>query len=182
MSKNHLKKLCICSLLAALFVALEWIAATFGKIAFLDNYQIPISCFPLILASVMFGLGWGTLTAVVGSFVSQIGFGIGWGTLLWMAPTVIYAIVVALLYSAFRKSDKTYLLAIEFFLSSIILSALNTVAMYINNLIYGIPYDLLNKIFKIIVSLKLVGAIVFAIIFAIITPPLIKKLKKIIKL
>lgn len=182
MSKNYLKKLCICSVLAALYVALEWIASSFGKIAFLDNYQIPISCFPLILASLMFGVGWGTLTAVVGSFVSQLAFGIGWGTLLWMAPTILYTLSVALLYIAFKRSNKTPLLAIEFFISSIILSCLNTIAMYINNLIYGIPYDLLNKIFKVIISLKLAGAVIFAIIFALITPIIIKRIKKLIKL
>lgn len=182
MNKNNVKKLCICSILAALFVALELVASTFGKIAFLDNYQIPISCFPLILASVMFGFGWGTLTAVVGSFLSQLAFGIGWGMLLWMAPTVIYSISISLLFMAFRKSEKTHVLALEFFISSLVLSFLNTIAMYINNLIYGIPYDLLNKFLKIIISLKIVGAVIFAIIFAIITPPLVKKFKKIVRL
>lgn len=181
MKKSYLKKMCVCAVLAALYVALEWLASTFGKIAFLDNYQIPISCFPLILAGVMFGFGWGTVTAVVGSFISQLGFGIGWGTLIWMAPTVLYAMAVALLYKAFKKSNKTYVLSIQFFISSIILSILNTIAMYINNYIYGIPYDLLNKLFAVIVSLKLVGAIVFAIIFALIIPPIINKLKKVIK-
>ena len=182
MKKNYLKKLCVCSVLAALYVALEWIASSFGKIAFLDNYQIPISCFPLIIASVMFGIGWGTLTAAVGSFISQIGFGIGWGTLIWMAPTVIYGLSVAVLYLLFKKNNNTFALATQFFISSIILSLLNTIAMYINNYIYGIPYDLLNKIFKIIVSLKLIGAIVFAVIFALITPIIIKNLKKAIKI
>lgn len=182
MSKNYVKNLCVCSILAAFFVALELISSSLGKIAFLDNYQIPISCFPLIIANIMFGFGWGTLTAVVGSFLSQLTFGLGWGTLIWMAPTIIYSMSVSLLYSAFRKSDKTFILAIQFFISSIILSCLNTFAMYVNNLVYGIPYDLLNKIFKVIVSLKLVGAVIFAIIFAIITPPIIKNLKKIIKL
>jgi len=182
MKKNYVKKLCICSILAALYVALEWIAASFGKIAFLDNYQIPISCFPLIIASVLFGIGWGTLTAVVGSFISQLAFGLSWGTLLWMAPTVLYAFFVAILYIAFRKSDKIHILAIQFFLSSLILSFLNTVAMYFNNMIYGIPYDLLNKIFAVIVSLKLIGAVVFAVIFAVVTPLVVNKLKKTVKL
>lgn len=181
MKKNYLKKLCVCAILAALYVGLELIASTFGKVAFLDNYQIPISCFPLVLSSVMFGPVWGTLTAIVGSFISQIGFGIGWGTLIWMTPTVCYALMVALMYLVFQKSDKTYILAIQFFISSIFLSALNVIAMYINNYIYGIPYDLLNKLFAVIVSLKLIGAIVFAIIFAIIVPPIISKLKKVLK-
>ncbi len=181
MKKNYLKKLCVCAVLAALFVALELLSSTFGKIAFLDNYQIPISCFPLVLACVMFGFGWGTATAVVGSFVSQLGFGIGWGTLIWMTPTVFYAMSVALLYNAFKKSNNRYILSAQFFISSIILSILNTVAMYVNNYVYGIPYDLLNKLFSIIISLKLVGAIVFAIVFAIIIPPIINKLKKVIR-
>ncbi len=181
MKKDYLKKICICAVLAALFVALEYISSTLGKIAFLDNYQIPISCFPLILASVIFGFSWGTLTAVVGSFISQLGFGIGWGTLIWMAPTVLYAMTVALLYYAFKKSSKTYALSIQFFISSITLSILNTFAMYINNYIYGIPYDILNKLFSVIISLKLVGAIIFSVFFALIIPPIINKLKRVIK-
>ena len=88
---------------------------------------------------------------------------------------------VALLYKAFRESEKTYILSIQFFISSILLSILNTVAMYFNNYIYGIPYDLLNKIFAVVVSLKLIGAIIFALIFAFIIPPIVKKLKKLIK-
>ncbi len=181
MKKNYVKKVCVCALLAALFVALELLSSTLGKIAFLDNYQIPISCFPLVLASVMFGLSWGTLTAVVGSFISQLSFGISWGTLIWMAPTILYTMAVALLYKAFQKSNKTYILSIQFFISSVLLSILNTIAMYINNYIYGIPYDLLNKLFAVIISLKLIGAVVFAIVFALIIPPIINKFKKIIR-
>ncbi len=178
--KKEIKIICVCSVLAALYVALEWIASTVGKIAFLDNYQIPISCFPLILAAILFGVKWGTLTALVGSFISQIAFGLSWITLVWMAPTILYTVAVAVLYMVFKRSDKRYILAFEFFISSIVLSVLNTVAMYINNLVYGIPYDIYNKLFAVIVSLKLVGSVAFAIIFAVITPTIINKMKKII--
>lgn len=182
MKKNNLKKICICAILSAVYFALEYLSSTIGKIAFLDNYQIPISCFPLIIASVFFGVKWGAVTAVVGSFLSQIPYGLGWATLIWMMPTVLYAIAVAVLYLVFRKSNNRIILAIEFFISSIFLSCLNLVAMYFNNLLYGIPYDLFNKIFAVIVSLKLIGAIVFAIIFAVITPPIIKKIRSIVKI
>ena len=179
--KKELKIICACSVLAALYVALEWVASTIGKIAFLDNYQIPISCFPLILAAVMFGVKWGTITALVGSFISQIGFGLSYVTLIWMAPTVFYTMLVAALFIAFKKSEKRYILAIEFFISSIVLSLLNIIAMYFNNMAYGMPYDIYNKLFAVVVSLKLVGAVIFAIIFAIITPSIIKQIQKIIK-
>lgn len=181
-NKKNLKSLCVCSVLAALFIPLEWLASNFGKIAFLDNYQIPISCFPLILASVMYGIGWGTATAFVGAFLSQIiMFGLGWSSLLWMAPTVIYAFLVALLYKVFRKSDKFYFIAIQFFISSLVLSGLNIITLYIDSLIVGYPYDFLEKFFKIIASLKIVGGLIFAVIFAIIVPPVINKIKKVLK-
>ena len=184
MKKDYLKKLCICALMAALFVPLELLASNFGKIAFLDNYQIPISCFPLILISVMFGVRWGAVTAIVGSFVSQLsmGYGINWSTFLWMIPTIVYAILVALLYKAFRKSNKRYFLAIQFFISSIVLSLLNIGVLYVDSLIYGYPYNFLNGIFKFIISLKIIGGISFAWIFALVTPTIINSIRKIIKL
>lgn len=182
MKKNHIKKVCVCALMAALFVPLELLASNFGKLAFLDNYQIPISCFPLILTSVMFGVSWGGATAIVGSFISQLamGYGINWSTLIWMVPTVIYAIVVALLYKLFRKKDSLPYFATILFTSAIILSALNIGANYISNYITG--GKAVANIVALFASLKLVGGIIFAVIFAIIVPPIIVKIKKIIKL
>lgn len=182
MKKDYLKKICICGLLAALFVPLELLASNFGKLVFFDNYQIPISCFPLILASIMFGIRWGFMTSLVASFISQLamGYGINWSTLLWMIPTIVYAISVAILYKAFGKRDKFPLLAIEFFISSVILSTLNIGASYLSNYITG--GKAVANILAIFASLKFVGGIIFAIIFALIIPPIITKIKKIIKL
>lgn len=184
---DYLKKLCVCALLAALFVPLEALASNFGIIAFLDKYQIPISCFPLILASVMYGIGWGTSTAVVGSLLSQIVIlntnpDANAATIpIWMLPTIIYALLVAILYKVFRKSSKPYILAIEFFISSVVLSVLNIVALYLDSVIVGWPYEFLKNFFGVFVSLKLVGGLIFAVIFALIVPPIIKKLKAVLK-
>ncbi len=185
MKKDYLKKLCICSMMAALFVPLELFASEFGTIVFLNEYQIPISCFPLILTSMMFGVGWGTSTAVVGSFLSQLlishisNYPIGVSTIIWMIPTITYAFSVAVLYKAFRKNDNRFLLTLELFISAIILSALNIGASYISNYISG--GEVLAKLLAIFATLKVVGGIGFAIIFALVTPPIIKKFKKIIK-
>ena len=180
MKKNYVKKICICSVLAALYVALELLASTFGKIAFLDSYQIPISCFPLIIAAMLFGIRWSFLTALVGSFLSQLSYGISWNTIIWMIPTIIYAITVAVLYKAFKKNNKSYILSIEFFISAVVLSSLNIAAMYLSNWVtYG---DAVAKFIAIFASLKLIGGIVFAIIFAFIMPIIVKQIKKSIKL
>ncbi len=180
MKKNYVKKICICSVLAALYVALELLASTFGKIAFLDSYQIPISCFPLIIAAMLFGIRWSFLTALVGSFLSQLSYGISWNTIIWMIPTIIYAITVAVLYKAFKKNNKSYILSIEFFISAVVLSSLNIAAMYLSNWVtYG---DAVAQFIAIFASLKLIGGIVFAIIFAFIMPIIVKQIKKSIKL
>lgn len=183
MKKNYVKKLCVCSVMSALFVALEYLSALIAKLAFMDGYQIPISCFPLILASIMFGVRWGAFTAIVGSFVSQLilPYGISWSTLIWMAPTVIYGIIVATLYLSFKKSNNPFVLTFEFFVSSIILSSLNIFATFIDSLVTGYPYDFLKSFFVLFVSIKIIGAIIFAIIFAIITPYVIKRIKKTVK-
>ncbi len=188
MKKNYVKNLCISAVLAALFVALELLSANLGKLVFLDNYQIPISCFPLILASVMVGPIWGTAVGVVGSFVSQLFFGLSWSTIVWMIPTICYSLSVALLFLLFNKSYKSYVLGIEFLFSSLLLSSLNLLAMYFDINVLAVNYGfafgsnkLLNDLFAVFISLKLIGAIAFAIIFAVIVPPVVKKMKKIIK-
>lgn len=168
-------------MLAALFVPLEWLASTFGKIAFLDSYQIPISCFPLILASLMFGIRWGVATAFVGSFVFQtVMYGINWTSFLWMVPTVIYALVIALLYKLFKQKESFILIAINLFMSAVILSALNIGASYLSN--WATSGQAVANLIAIFASLKVIGGIVFAIIFALISPPIIKKIRKVIKL
>lgn len=182
MKKNYVKKICICAMMAALFVPLELLASNFGKIVFLDNYQIPISCFPLILASIMFGVPWGAATAVIGSFLSQLamGYGINWSTILWMLPTIVYGILVALLYKAFSKSDKFPALFINFFTSAVVLSTLNIGVNYISNYISG--GKAVANFIAIFASLKIIGGIVFAIIFALIMPIIVKQMKRLIKL
>lgn len=182
MKNNYVKKVCICAVMAALFVPLEMLAANFGKIAFLDNYQIPISCFPLIIASVMFGVSWGGATALVAAFVSQLamGYGINWSTVIWIIPTVVYALTVALLHKVLGKKDSFPLFALELFISAVVLSTLNIGASYLSNYITG--GKAVANLIAIFASLKLVGGIAFAVIFAVITPPIIKRIQKTVKL
>lgn len=179
MKKNNVKSLCIASVLAALYVALELIAMYTGILAFGNSYQIPISCFPLILASVMLGPVWGTAVGVVGSFLSQMlsPYGISWSSFIWMIPTIAYSLAVALLFIAFKKSYKTPVLAAEFIISSLLLSFLNLAANYS----YNILADFSNILLKLFVPVKLVLAIIFAIVFAIVAPPIIKKLRPFIE-
>ncbi len=175
---TEIKSLCIASVLAALYTALELIAISTGAFAFGNNYQIPISCFPLIIASILLGVYWGTSVGIVGSFLSQLlSYGIGWSSLIWMFPTIIYSLTVAVLYKTFNKNNKFYVIAFELIISSLVLSILNVLAKYLENYIS----DLTNSLLAVFLPIKLVLAVVFAIVFAITAPPIIKKLRKFIR-
>ena len=71
-------------------------------------------------------------------------------------------------------------LFINLFISAVVLSALNIGAMYLSSWITG--GKAVANLIAIFASLKLFGGIVFAIIFALITPAIIKKIRKIVKL
>ncbi|MBQ6847866.1 MAG: ECF transporter S component [Clostridia bacterium] len=179
MKKANVKILCVSSVLAALYVALELLAMYSGILTFGDNYQIPISCFPLILASVTLGPIWGTAVGIVGSFLSQMlsPYGIGWSSVIWMIPTILYSLAVALLFLAFKKNCKRVVLSVQFIISSLLLSFLNIAANYSFNILA----DFSNVLLKLFLPVKIVFAVVFAIVFAIVTPPVIKKLKPFIE-
>ncbi len=178
-SKNQLKSLCVCSVLAALYVALEWVASYTGKIFFADAYQLPISCFPLIIASVMYGVFWGGMTGVVGSFISQLllPYPVSLSTILWMLPTIVYSLSVAVLFIIFKKSQKPYILSAELVFSSLLLSFSNIMINFLNNYIL----DLSNALLKMFLPVKLISAVISAIVFAVIVPPIIRKLKSVLK-
>lgn len=177
-NSKKIKSLCVCAVLSALYVALEIIATYMSELFFGGSFQIPISCFPLILASVMFGPVWGTATGIVGSFLSQLlsPYGLDWSTVLWMIPTILYSLVIAILFISFKKNENRVILGIEFLISQLILSASNVLV----NFYFNYVQNLSNALLKIFLPVKLGMGIVFAIIFAFIVPPIISKIKKIL--
>ena len=172
---KNIKKLCGSAVMAALFVALEYLSATLGKMLFSDSYQLPLGCFPLLLAAVLYGPLWASGAAFVGAFLSQvITYGVDWSTLLWILPTVIYTLSAALLYIAFRRNNNRLLLGAEFFVCSIILSVLNVAVNYIFNYVQNLS----NALLKVFLPIKLGFGLVFAFVFAVIVPPIVNRIRK----
>lgn len=144
----------------------------------LENFKFTFEAFPVLVASLLFGPIDGLIVGGVGSLIYQVlfsGYGITATTLLWVVPHAFSGLTVGL----FAKS-KNYSLDIKqtcfiAIISSLTVTVLNIVALYIDSKMYGYySYALVfsNVIFKIITG------VILAIVYTFVLPKLISFLKK----
>ena len=81
--KEFLIKLCISSIMAALFVVFDMLSI---KIS--NNIKITFGGLPILIVAFLLGPLWGALTGFVGAFVGQLlSFGFSVTTLVWVRPS-----------------------------------------------------------------------------------------------
>ena len=150
------------------------ISAPFG-----GSMKLSISGLPIIIISSFFGPLWGAATGFVGAFLGQlITYGFGATTLIWVLPAVARGLVFGLLFKAFKKSLKPYILCIETVISALVVTAVNSIVMYIDSVVYAYT----SVILGVALINRIIAAVITSIIFALILPPILKVLKKIIKI
>ncbi len=175
---NKVKKLCIAAIMAALYVGLDFIAVAVSA-PFGGTMKISVSGLPVILAAITCGPLWGAAAGFVGAFIGQlVTYGISATTLLWVLPAVVRGLLAGWLFRLFRQSTKSYILALETIISSLAVTAINSIVMYIDGLIYNYSPVVLG------ISLvnRIIAAVITAIIFAIVLPLLIKFIRKVCKI
>lgn len=172
--KINTKMLCTEAIMAALFVVFDILATNFSSV-FGGNIKISLSGLPIIICSILFGPVSGMLVGLVGAFVSQmITYGITATTALWILPAVVRGLITGLLFIAFgRKLNFGYVTLITV-ISSIIVTAINTLVGYIDSLVYGYPY----AVFAMTTLTRFVTGVATAVVYSIILVPIIKELKK----
>ncbi len=184
-SKNYIRNLCLASVMAALYVGLDYFSTSLSGL-FGGSLKLSFSGLPVIIMSVFGGTVWGMLTGFVGAFIGQmITYGFTVTTLLWVLPAVVRGLSMGLLFIAFKRSIKSRFLVIETIISSVLVTAVNTGVMIIDFLILNYTgeynyYGTLGAVF-LGVPMRLISGIITAVIFAIILPYIIKLLNKIIK-
>lgn len=177
---NQIKIMCLAAVMAALYVGLDFLAVSVSA-PFGGNLKISLSGLPVIIVSIVGGPIWGAATGFVGAFVGQmITYGFSATTLLWVLPAVARGITVGLLFKAFKKSCRPLHLIIITCISSLIVTALNTGAMLIEQKLYGY-YSSYVAIFTAIPS-RVIAGIITAIIFSLMLPTIMDAVKKVIKI
>ena len=175
MSKSHYKTkfLCFCAIMSALFVALEF--ASFSPYA--PYIEISMSAFPIYLAAIYFGPAGGAAVALVGGFLAQLlRYGISYNMLYWMAPDILRGLAMGFLFIAFKKSYRFRFICIEMVIASLIATAANTAASFIDAHIFSYPYGVAAAIMVPRVLFSIATTAIMACVFI----PCHKALKRIL--
>ncbi|MCQ2455336.1 MAG: ECF transporter S component [Clostridia bacterium] len=175
--KKYTVKLCLSAVFTAMFVVLDYYADAISKLLS-GTIKISLSGLPIIIVAVVFGPLWGGAVGLVGSLVSQmLSYGFTATTVFWVLPATLRGIVAGLLFIMLKKSIKPHILAINTVISSLVVTAFNTLAMYIDAKVYKYPVVL----FGAALVNRIVIAVITAVIFAVLVPPIVILIKKIIK-
>lgn len=167
------KKQVLLSMLIALNVVLCILAPV--KLA---NMKFTFEAFPILIAAISGGPIDGLIVGTIGSSIYQIlfsGYGLMITTPIWVLPHAISGLVVGLYAKKhnFSLSNKqTIFICI---LSSLLVTTLNTFAIYLDAKIFG--YYTFAYVFGSILF-KIIAGIMLAILYALAIPKLINKLSK----
>lgn len=167
------KRLVTNAMLIAMYVVLS-LVATIN----LGNMKFTLDSFPIIIGSALFGPVDGMLIGLLGSFTNQmITYGFSATTLLWIIPAGVRGLLIGL-YAKKHNFDmslrQTQFITVS---SALLVTALNTAAMYIDAKIYG--YYSFAYVFGGIVP-RIVAGIIIAFIFGAVLPHVLKPLRNVV--
>ncbi len=160
----------------ALLIAIYCVLSILTPIK-ISNFKLTFEAFPILVAAIMFGPKDGLIVGTIGSFIYQLflsGYGISITTILWILPHSISGLIVGL-YTKKNNYKLTFKqICFITIISSLLVTTLNSIALYIDSLIYG--YYVKGLIMGSIIIKVLVG-IISSIIYSLIMPRLINFIK-----
>ena len=146
------------------------------------NIKFTLDAFPIIVGAVMFGPLHGGLIGFLGSSVYQLffsGYGITPTTPLWILPAIVRGLIIGFYSRSRGYEPKGRGLIFITVLSGLTVTALNTVALYTDSIIYN--YYSFELVFGLLIPKFIISAFL-AVVFALAVPSLVRKIRKNIKL
>ena len=153
----------------ALFVLLSYVSI---DLAFL---KLTFASFPIIVSSLLFGWVDGIAVGAIGEFIHQLlTYGLTPTTVLWMIPAFARGLIIGLYAQkhGFELSMKQT--AAIVLVSSLVVTALNTIVLYLDAAIVGYPTGL--NFARIV--LRFVSSVVMAAIYTAISPQAVRLIRK----
>jgi len=172
---NKTKRLTTLAMLIALYVVLSILTPIK-----LQNFKFTFEALPILVGALLFGPLDGFIIGTVGSFIYQLlfsGYGLTVTTPLWILPHAASGLLVGW-YA--RKTNYQYSLqsvAVIAILSALLVTTLNTLALYLDSKIFG--YYSKALVFASL-PVKILTGIILSVLFALILPELLKRVRKII--
>ena len=170
---STIRRLALSGVLAALYLALCYLDISFGR------YKITLAATVIYFVSFCFGPADCFFVCFVGVFLDQLLYGLTPTTLLWMLPPLLRPILInPFTYHYGKKGihmeDKKILSISLIIISSLLVSATNSLVFYLDSLIIGYPYKavLLDNILQAIITMG-TGVLEAFLLF-----PLVKAIRK----
>ncbi len=182
--KSYVATLCLSAVMSAIYVGLDWLANN-SSVIFGGSLKISLSGLPILIVAFFYGPLWGAACGFVGAFLGQIIFyGFEPMTLIWVLPAVVRGLSSGLLFKAFKNSTSPLKLTIVTCISSILVTAFNTLAKCIDFAIKGVYYEGAPASYAAIlieVPQRLIVGIITAMLLSLMLPTIIDSIKKTIK-
>ncbi len=163
------KRLVTNAALIALYVVLSLFSANLGAL------KLTFESFPVLVAALLFGWADGLLVGAMGGFLNQLlTYGLSVTTLMWILPNMLRGLVVGLYARAHGYALTTRQVAGVVLLSSLMVTALNTVALYVDSRIFHYPVSLTLGV----IGLRFLSSVVMAAVYTLVTPRTLTLLRK----
>lgn len=163
------KKMVLNALFIAMYVILSYVSINLG------NMAITFSGLPIIVGAMLLGPAAGLEIGLLGSLLDQLlRYGLTATTVIWILPAGVRGLMVGA-YSRHKNYRlNTRQMAFIILISAFVVTALNTVAMYIDSKFYG--YYTWVYVFGALL-LRYVSAVLTSIVYLLVIPALLKHLK-----
>lgn len=165
------RKLTVIALLTAVFVVLSM----FGTLK-LGWIRIGVDSLPIILGALLYGPAGGMLVAFLGKFMEQLlAYGITATTVLWIIPPVARGLLIGAYakHCGYELSRRQIIGALT--VTALVVTALNTMAMYLDSVIYG--YYSYAYVFGGL-TIRIISGVATAVVMAYVAPPVVEMLRR----
>lgn len=170
MRKLSTREMTLSAIFAAMVAVLELVSIH------LPNFKFTLSSFPIFIGALLFGPLPGILIGGVGTFISQlVSFGLMPTTIIWMAPYIVAGGLTGLYAKKKGFHYESRDLRIYLILMELIITAINTLSLYIDGHVYG--YYTPALITKLLLP-RIIVAIIKGFVFGLIFPPLLRAIQK----
>ena len=153
----------------ALFILLSYLSVE------LVVFKLSFASFPIIVVSLLFGCVDGLAGGGVGEFIHQLlTYGLTPTTVLWVLPALVRGLIVGLYAQRHGFALSLKQTAVIVLISSLVVTALNTVVWYADAAIVGYPIEFTF----VSIVLRFVNSIVTAAILTAVSPQAVNLIRK----
>lgn len=172
MRRKLITRICVCAILAALYFVFDLISIKAGP------FKLSVSGLPIIIVAVIYGPLDAMIVGFTGAFLGQLlSYGFTPTTILWCMPALVRGLFVGLFTKKLNPKDEPIRLIIIIVISSLLVTTINTVVMYIDSKLYN--YYSYAYIFGAL-AYRYIAGILTAIIYSVLTPVIYQPVNKIL--